>query len=69
MLQTIIDTYSFSMLVDDAIFMQAKIYLYKLKNYDKAKMLFKQIITQHKSSYYVAESRKLFRELRGDKQN
>ncbi len=65
-LQQIIETYSYSVLVDDALFMQANIYLYKLKDIPKAKELYKEIIINHKSSYYVSQSRKIFRELRGE---
>lgn len=58
--------YSFDILADDALFKQAEIQLYILKDKEKAMELYKQIILSHPDSYYSTEARKQFRELRGD---
>ena len=60
------DNYAFDILADDALYKQAEIQYYILKDKEKAMALYKQIILEHPDSYYSTEARKKFRELRGD---
>jgi len=60
------DNYEFDILADDALYKQAEIQYYILKNYEKAMELYKRIMIEHPDSYYSTEARKKFRELRGD---
>ena len=41
----------------------------KLQDIEKAMMLYEKILLEHSSSIYIAESRKRYRELRGDNLN
>ena len=65
-LEMINANWNYDILSDDAIYTRAKIYDDYLKNSDKALSLYEKILIDHPSSIYVAESRKRFRELRGD---
>ena len=56
-------------LADDAAFQIAQLYDYNLKNSTKAMEYYNKVITQFPASIFVVESRKRFRELRGDKVN
>ena len=58
--------YNYDILADDALYKRAKIYDDVLKNSELAMKLYEQILLEHNSSIYVAESRKRFRDLRGD---
>ena len=58
--------WSYDILADDALYKRAKIYDTILKDSEKAMKLYEQILLEHNSSIYVAESRKRFRDLRGD---
>ena len=60
------ENWSYDILADDAIYKRAKIYDDILKNPLLAMKLYEQILLEHNSSIYVAESRKRFRYLRGD---
>jgi tetratricopeptide (TPR) repeat protein len=53
-------------LADDALFQLATIYETQLKDPEKAAEYYKKILFEHKGSLYVIESRKRFRQLRGD---
>lgn len=56
-------------LVDDALFMAADLYHFKLNNPEKAMELYEKIMLEHKDSLFVAEARKRYRLLRGDALN
>ena len=58
--------WSYDILADDALYKRAKIYDYILKDSESAMNLYEKILLEHNSSIYVAESRKRFRDLRGD---
>lgn len=68
-LQTIIDSYGYDLLADDAIFHLAELNEYYLDNEDKARELYQSLLLEHPGSLYVVEARKRFRDLRGDKLN
>lgn len=68
-LDDIVANYSDDVLADDAIFQLAQLYELRLNNKDKAKEMYQLIIEKHPSSLYIADARKKFRELRGDKVN
>lgn len=51
---------------DDALFFQAQLYDFQLKNKEKAMELYQRILKDFPGSIYVVESRKRFRTLRGD---
>lgn len=65
-LEMINSDWSYDILSDDALFKRAKIYDDFLKNSEKALSLYEQILTEHPESIYVSESRKRYRDLRGD---
>jgi len=67
MLENIIKDYSYEILIDDALFITAKIYDYDLKNKEKASSYYQQIILNHEGSIYAVQSRERYREIRGDK--
>jgi hypothetical protein len=52
--------------MDEALFFSAEIYNKKLKEIEKAKLLYEKIIFNHEDSIYFVEARKSFRQLRGD---
>lgn len=56
-------------LMDDALFMAADLYQFKLDNSQKAMELYEKIILEHKDSLFVSEARKRYRFLRGDQLN
>ena len=53
-------------LVDDAIYYLAELYLNKLNTIEKAKEYYQKIIFEYPSSIYLVDARKKFRKLRGD---
>jgi tetratricopeptide (TPR) repeat protein len=63
-LENIVNNYSYDLLGDDALYMLAEIYNYNLNEKEKAKELYKQMLTAHPGSVYVEESRAKYRELR-----
>ncbi|MCY1722559.1 tetratricopeptide repeat protein [Prolixibacteraceae bacterium Z1-6] len=63
-LETIITDFSYELLGDDALFMQAEIYNYNLGEKEKAKDLYKQMLTSYPGSVFIEESRAKYRELR-----
>ena len=69
LLEEIRSNYSFDLLADDAIFKLAEIYQFDLKEPEKAKLCYEQIILNYKDSLYVNEARKRYRSLRGDTLN
>lgn len=64
--QRIIDNYRDSVLIDDALYHLAELYLYKLEQPEKASELYKTIVFNHADSIYFIASRKAYRTLRGD---
>lgn len=64
--ENLLSNYKESILLDDAQYRIAIIYDEKLNNNEKAKAAFEQLILNFSSSLYVVESRKRFRNLRGD---
>ncbi len=56
----------YDILTDDALFEQANLYQYYIKDEDKAKELYQRLMVDYPGSVFVAESRKRFRVLRGD---
>jgi TolA-binding protein len=67
LLQKLIDNYSYELWADDALFMLADMLENQLQQAEKAKALYERIITNYPGSLFVAEARKRFRNLRGDK--
>ncbi len=65
-LQDILDSYSTDLLADDALFKLAEVNELYLKNKDKAKQLYEDMLIKYPGSLYTVEARKRFRRLRGD---
>ena len=65
-LKRIEEDWSYDILADDALYKRAKIYENKLNDMNNAMLLYEKILLEYSSSIFVAESRKRFRELRGD---
>lgn len=63
-LQEITDNFSYGLLADDALFMQAELFNYHLNEKEKAKELYRMMLTRHPGSVFTEESREKFRELR-----
>lgn len=68
-LQAIRSGYSTDILGDDAMFLSAQIYEKHLHDISKAMEIYKEFLITYPGSVYVAESRKRFRNLRGDNIN
>ena len=67
LLDQIIQFYSFDILADDAKFQLAQLQEYYFKNIERASELYQDIINNHQDSFFLAESRKRYRKLRGEK--
>ena len=67
MLNTIIEEFSYEILIDDALYNSAKIYDYRIRDKEKASQFYQQLILEYEGSIYVSEARERFRILRGDK--
>jgi predicted Zn-dependent protease len=67
LLEDIIKNYGKDIKADDATFLLAQINEKELHNTEKAKELYKSIITDYSNSLLVIEARKRYRALRGDK--
>ena len=63
-LDQIINFFSFDILADDAKFAQAQLQDSYFKNTERATELYQDIMTNHKDSFYLSESRKRYRVLR-----
>ncbi len=63
-LEQIVTDFSYELLADDALFMLAELYNYNLGEQEKAKDLYKDMLTQHPGSVFIDESREKYRELR-----
>jgi tetratricopeptide (TPR) repeat protein len=68
-LEKIVTYYPLDILGDDAHFLMAKVYEEKLGEKEKAMELYQNHLTKYPGSIYIAESRKRFRQLRGDNVN
>ena len=71
-LEQIVTDFSYELLADNALFMLAELYNYNLNEQEKAKDLYKDMLTQHPGSVFIDESREKYRELRKiypDKEN
>lgn len=66
-LNTLLDTYREDILGDKATFQLAYSYEHYLNNKAKAMEYYKKVLLEYPGSIYTAESRKKFRELRGDR--
>lgn len=62
--ESIVADYGFDLLGDDALFNLAEIYNYHLGQKEKAKELYKTMLTAYPGSIYIEESRANYRELR-----
>lgn len=63
-LERIVSDFSYDLLGDDASFMLAELYNYNLEEQEKAKDLYKQILTSYPGSVFIEESREKYRSLR-----
>jgi len=63
-LESIISGFSYDLLGDDAHFMLAELYNYNLGEQQKAKDLYKTILTRYPGSVFIEESREKYRALR-----
>ena len=52
--------------IDEALYFSAEIYNLKLNDAEKAKPLYEEMIFKHEDSIYYVDSRKKYRQLRGD---
>jgi tetratricopeptide (TPR) repeat protein len=68
-LDQIANDYSWDIVADDALFLLAGIYDYKLKDENKAMEYYQKILNDYPASLYVVEARKRFRTIRGDFDN
>ena len=62
----IIDKHKECIYVDEALYFAAEIYNFQLKDIEKAKPLYEEIIFKHEDSIFYVEARKKYRQLRGD---
>ena len=62
----IIDKHKECIYVDEALYFAAEIYNFQLKDVEKAKPLYEEIIFKHEDSIFYVEARKKYRQLRGD---
>jgi TolA-binding protein len=63
-LEKIKTDFSYDLLGDDACFMLAELYNYNLNEKEKAKDLYKEMLTRYPGSVFTEESRERYRELR-----
>lgn len=63
-LEQIVSEFSYELLGDDAHFMLAELYNYNLGQQEKAKDLYKEILTRFPGSVFIEESREKYRQLR-----
>lgn len=66
MLSDIISLHGYDLLGDDAIYALARLEESVFNNPERAKELYRQLLTDHSGSLFVVEARKRFRALRGD---
>ncbi|HYQ55772.1 MAG TPA: tetratricopeptide repeat protein [Draconibacterium sp.] len=63
-LQTIVTDFSYDLLGDDALYMLAELNHYNLGQEEKAKELYKEMLTSYPGSVFIEESREKYRDLR-----
>lgn len=68
-LNNIVGKYPDDILADDALFKLGDLYENQMNNKPKAMELYEMLLTKYPGSLFVAEARKRFRNLRGDKIN
>ena len=66
-LQKIIDNYSSDILGDDATFLVAELYDYKIMDKERCLQYYNDVLVKHPSSLFAVDARKRYRQLRGDK--
>ena len=64
--ELVIANYREGILMDDALYRLANIYVKQFNEIEKAKVLLEQLIFNHADSVYFVEARKQYRALRGD---
>lgn len=69
MYENIVEFYPNELYGDDALFKEAEIYELYLNDKEKAKQLYTDLLVKYPGSIYVVETRKRFRQLRGDSLN
>lgn len=69
MYKNILEYYPDEIYGDDAQFKLAELYHYKLRDKEKAQQAYQDVLLKYPGSIYTSESRKRFRELRGDNIN
>lgn len=62
----IITTHKDCIYIDEALYFSAEIYNNQLKDSEKAKPLYEEMLTKHEDSIYYVDSRNKYRKLRGD---
>lgn len=67
MLDKITESYSYDILGDDALYTKAMIYEDDLRDLEKAKVLYQELLKKYPGSIFGADARKRYRVLRGDK--
>ena len=65
----IIEFYKEGILIDDAYFLMAQLYLNHFDDTEKAKQFFEEIIFNHQDSIHYVEAQRAYRKLRGDDVN
>jgi tetratricopeptide (TPR) repeat protein len=65
--QKIIDNYKECIYIDEANYFSAEIYNKQLKDVEKAKKYYEEVIFHHEDSIYFTDARRKYRQLRGDK--
>lgn len=63
-LEQIVSDFSYELLADNALYKLAELYNYKLNEKEKAKKLYRQMLSDHPGSVFIDESREKYRELR-----
>ncbi len=69
MYKDILEYYPTELYGDDAQFKLAELYEKKIKDIEKAKQSYQEVLTKYPGSIYVVEARKRYRTLRGDNLN
>lgn len=64
--ETLVKTYPYDLLADEALFERAKLQEIYLKDSFKAMELYQQLLRDYPDSIYTVEARARFRTLRGD---
>ncbi len=67
LLNMVVEQYSYDILADDALMTRAELNEFYLQRPERARSLYKKLITEYPGSLYTVKARKRFRMLRGDK--